>query len=413
MSDNLTIFGNVYEGVNTLTFTDTNDQQKVYINTADADATATDILSGKTAYINNTKVTGIIAFKPAQTYTPGTINQTISAGYFLSGDQTIAGDANLVAENIAQGVSIFGVTGTHSGGGGGGADEFIENHETMTEYTGNVSTIGKGAFAFCASLTTVSFPNCTSIGNNAFASCYSLTTVSFPNCTTIGDSAFYYCSSLSAASFPNCTSIGINAFCYCSRLTTINSPNCTKIGGYAFANCSSLSAASFPSCTSIGNNAFANCSSLSAANFPSCTSISGSAFLSCIRLTTVSFPNCTTIETSAFYFCARLTTVSFPNCTKIGSNAFYYCSSLTTVSFPSCTSIGNNAFLKCYNLISLYLTGSSYVSLSHSNAFSSTPIGGYSTSAKQYGSIYVPSSMLASYKTMTNWTYFSSRFVGV
>ena len=394
MSDNLTIFGNIYEGVNTLTFTDTNDQQKVYINTADADATATDILSGKTAYINNTKVTGTIAFKPAQTYTPGTINQTISAGYFLSGDQTIAGDANLVAENIAQGVSIFGVTGTHSGGSGGGggeADEFIENHETMTEYTGNVSTIGKGAFAFCASLTTVSFPNCTTIGNSAFASCYSLTTVSFPNCTTIGGYAFANCSSLSAASFPSCTSIGNNAF----------------------VNCSSLTTASFPNCTTIGNNAFYYCSSLTTVSFPNCTTIGNSAFYNCCRISTVSFPNCATISIYAFYYCSSLTTVSFPNCTTIGGYAFASCIRLTTVSFPSCTSIGNNAFLKCYNLISLYLTGSSYVSLSHSNAFSSTPIGGYSTSAKQYGSIYVPSSMLASYKTMTNWTYFSSRFVGV
>jgi hypothetical protein len=30
-----------------------------------------------------------------------------------------------------------------------------------------------------------------------------------------------------------------------------------------------------------------------------------------------------------------------------------------------------------------------------------------------FGSIYVPTSLLASYKTANNWTYFSSRFVGV
>jgi hypothetical protein len=48
-----------------------------------------------------------------------------------------------------------------------------------------------------------------------------------------------------------------------------------------------------------------------------------------------------------------------------------------------------------------------------SNAFSSTPIGGYSTSAGTYGSIYVPTSLLTSYKNATNWTYFSSRFVGI
>jgi hypothetical protein len=61
--------------------------------------------------------------KAATTYTPTTSNQTIAAGTYCSGIQTIKGDANLVAANIAEGVSIFGITGTHSGGSGGGSVE--------------------------------------------------------------------------------------------------------------------------------------------------------------------------------------------------------------------------------------------------------------------------------------------------
>lgn len=61
--------------------------------------------------------------KVATTYTPTTSNQTIAAGTYCSGVQTIVGDSNLVAENIAEGVSIFGVTGTHSGGSGGASVE--------------------------------------------------------------------------------------------------------------------------------------------------------------------------------------------------------------------------------------------------------------------------------------------------
>lgn len=53
------------------------------------------------------------ATKAATTYTPGTSNQTIAAGTYCSGAQTIKGDANLKAANIAEGVTIFGVTGTH------------------------------------------------------------------------------------------------------------------------------------------------------------------------------------------------------------------------------------------------------------------------------------------------------------
>lgn len=52
--------------------------------------------------------------KSAATIIPSTTDQIIAAGQYLTGIQTIKGDANLVAANIASGVSIFGVTGTHS-----------------------------------------------------------------------------------------------------------------------------------------------------------------------------------------------------------------------------------------------------------------------------------------------------------
>lgn len=58
----------------------------------------------------------------AQTITPGATDKTIAAGRYLTGVQTIKGDANLLAENIVSGVTIFGVTGTaEAGGSGGGA----------------------------------------------------------------------------------------------------------------------------------------------------------------------------------------------------------------------------------------------------------------------------------------------------
>ena len=312
-----------------------------------------------------------LAFQAAKTITPSATSQiAVSSGYYTGGNVTVAGDSNLVAGNIKSGVSIFGVSGSYEGSGGSTdvEDGFITR--TLTSYINDrVTTIGSGAFCSCHSLTTVSFPAATTIGNNAFHNCTKLTTVSFPAATTISISAFGYCRSLTTVSFPAATSIGDNAFFNCSKLTTIS--------------------------------------------FPAVTTISGGAFNMCSGLTTVSFPAATTIGSSAFYNCMKLTTVSFPAATTISSIAFFMCSGLTTVSFPAATSIGSSAFGRCYNLTSLYLTGSSLCKLSNSNAFTSTPIGGYSNSAGTYGSIYVPASLLTSYKAATNWTYFSSRFVGV
>lgn len=87
------------------------------IDTSDATAVASDILPGKTAYVNGEKVTGNIPTQADQTITPGTTNKTIASGVYLTGTQTIEGDANLVAENIKSGITIFGVAGTLEGGG--------------------------------------------------------------------------------------------------------------------------------------------------------------------------------------------------------------------------------------------------------------------------------------------------------
>lgn len=79
--------------------------------TEDATATPGDILAPKTAYTAAGKVEGLIPTLAARTITPGTAAQTIGAGQYLGGTQTILGDTNLTSANIKSGVSIFGVEG--------------------------------------------------------------------------------------------------------------------------------------------------------------------------------------------------------------------------------------------------------------------------------------------------------------
>lgn len=82
-----------------------------FMDTSEGDAAAGDMLSGKKAYAGGQLVTGNIQSKAAATYTPGTSDQTIQAGQYLAGAQTISGDANLVSSNILKNVTIFGVMG--------------------------------------------------------------------------------------------------------------------------------------------------------------------------------------------------------------------------------------------------------------------------------------------------------------
>jgi len=75
------------------------------------DVTAGYVASGTSA-VSTVTLTATATIKGATTYTPTTSDQTIASGTYLTGAQTISGDANLVAANIKSGVSIFGVAGS-------------------------------------------------------------------------------------------------------------------------------------------------------------------------------------------------------------------------------------------------------------------------------------------------------------
>lgn len=65
---------------------------------------------------STTTATEQLTTQGAQTITPTTTAQTIASGKYITGTQTIEGDADLVASNIKSGVTIFGVQGSYTGG---------------------------------------------------------------------------------------------------------------------------------------------------------------------------------------------------------------------------------------------------------------------------------------------------------
>ncbi len=79
----------------------------------DANATTSQVLTGKTFYQGGAKRTGTMPNRGKTIITPGTTNKTIAAGCH-AGTGYVVGDSNLKAENIKKGVNIFGVTGSFS-----------------------------------------------------------------------------------------------------------------------------------------------------------------------------------------------------------------------------------------------------------------------------------------------------------
>ena len=240
-----------------------------------------------------------------------------------------------------------------------------------------------------------------------------MTSYSNDTLTKVRVGLFMKFSSLSQISLPECTRVYASGFRECYKLEELSFPKCTQVDTDGFYQCSSVTTISFPQCKTILDGAFARCVKLSTVFMPNCTSVSMSGFASCSKLTSIDFPVCTLLNNYAFNTCSLLTDVSMPALQTLNNSAFSNCYALSTISLPAATTISAGVFMKCYNLKSLYLMGSTVCALKNSNAFTSTPIGGYSASAKAYGTIYVPASMLATYQAATNWTYFSSRMVGI
>lgn len=142
-----------------------------------------------------------------------------------------------------------------------------------------------------------------------------------------------------------------------------------------------------------------------------CTKIITGMFQSCNLLSEAYFPEVKTISPYAFKDCQNLSQIYIPSCTTIYTEAFANCLSLNTIYLPKCTNIQTSAFTNCQLLTSLYL-GSEFCSLgsSASYIFNSTPIYNYNS---QNGKIFVPSSLLTTYKNNANWKLLSNHIYSI
>ena len=128
------------------------------------------------------------------------------------------------------------------------------------------------------------------------------------------------------------------------------------------------------------------------------TDVKLNGFYGCSALTSVDIPNATTIGDSAFSGCTSLTSVNLPNVTSIKTSAFSGCSALTSIDLPSVTSIGSSVFYSANKLETIFLRSKTMCTCTGSQILSPSVV------------IYVPESLIDSYKTATYWSNYASHF---
>ena len=130
----------------------------------------------------------------------------------------------------------------------------------------------------------------------------------------------------------------------------------------------------------------------------------GNRFFSyCYNLTSINLPNAVAIDQYAFVYCTALQKIVLPSVTTIGAFAFQDASALTVVDLHKVTTLQSNVFTRT-NITTLILRKTDGITINGSTAvFNSTPM------SKGEGYIYVPKSLVDSYKSATNWSVYANQ----
>lgn len=145
----------------------------------------------------------------------------------------------------------------------------------------------------------------------------------------------------------------------------------------------------------VGDYAFYHCVSLKSVDLQNALEIGKYAFDWCFKLKIVNLPNVKTIITS-FVNCYILETVKIPKIEKIHGEAFGGCYSLKAVVIEQTNKVcelpntATTTFQNCYH-------------------FDGTVDAKYNPNGDKDGYIYVPDSLVDSYKADTNWSYLSDQ----
>ena len=210
-------------------------------------------------------------------------------------------------------------------------------------------------------------------------------------------------------------------------LTNLEENGVTSLRDYAFDSNNVIKKVNLPSLTSMGTYAFQNCKSLEEVDLPLITTASNYGFDGCSSLEKLDINNLDRLNLYALQNCYSMNDINTSETTSVGNYTFSN-SGVGELILPVCTSLGtytgrgqrmstidltknisisSNKFNGANGLVHLILRSSTLCSLENTNALTGTPL------ANNIGWIYVPTDLIDTYKSATNWSTYANQIVDI